>query len=94
MIFERLSSDNRYKDVTLKHLEEFATLGLRTLCIAVADISDDFYDEWKHSYYKASVSMQGREQKLAEAAELIERVRCFGLDLVVCLDGLWLQVLG
>ena len=50
-------------------------LGLRTLCIATADISKEFYDDWKHTYYKASTSIQGREKKLEEAAELIETVR-------------------
>ena len=48
--------------------------GLRTLCIATADIHEDFYDDWKHTYYKASTSIQDREKKLDEAAELIETV--------------------
>lgn len=52
----------------------FVFLGLRTLCIAVADIKQEFYEDWKHTYYKASTSIQNREQKLEEAAELIERV--------------------
>ena len=52
-------------------------IGLRTLCIAKAEISEDFYDEWKHTFYKASTSIQNREKKLEEAAELIERVRPF-----------------
>ena len=37
-------------------------------------MNDDFYEEWKHTYYKASTSIQNREKKLEEAAELIERV--------------------
>ena len=52
----------------------FVSPGLRTLCIAVADIKKDVYEDWKHTYYKASTSIQNREQKLEEAAELIERV--------------------
>lgn len=48
--------------------------GLRTLCIATADVPEDFYDDWKHTYYKASTSLQNRDRKLEEAAELIERV--------------------
>lgn len=44
------------------------------MCIASAEISEEFYDEWKHTYYKASTSIQNREKKLEEAAELIERV--------------------
>ena len=49
--------------------------GLRTLCIAKTDISDEVYDEWKHTYYKASTSIRDREKKIQEAAELIEQVR-------------------
>ncbi|XP_074651102.1 putative phospholipid-transporting ATPase IA isoform X3 [Tubulanus polymorphus] len=73
VIYERLGERQQYKEVTLEHLEQFATLGLRTLCYSVAEISPDFYDEWKHTYYKASTSIQDRERKLEEAAELIER---------------------
>ena len=51
------------------------TAGLRTLCIAVAEIPPDVYDDWKHTYYKARTSIQNREKKLDEAAELIERVQ-------------------
>ena len=75
VVYERLEGSHRYSEVTLQHLEQFATLGLRTLCLATADVSQDFYDEWKHTYYKASTSLQNREKKLEEAAELIERVR-------------------
>ncbi|KAJ8297759.1 hypothetical protein KUTeg_024290 [Tegillarca granosa] len=73
VIYERLDEKQSYRDVTLQHLEEFATDGLRTLCIATADVPEDFYDDWKHTYYKASTSLQNRDRKLEEAAELIER---------------------
>lgn len=74
VIYERLEGTQRFSDITLTHLEQFATLGLRTLCLAVAEINKDFYEEWKHTYYKASVSLQNRDKKLEEAAELIETV--------------------
>lgn len=54
--------------------------GLRTLCIATADVAEDFYDDWKHTFYKASTSLQNRDKKLEEAAELIERVRTCNLS--------------
>ncbi|XP_046395315.1 probable phospholipid-transporting ATPase IA isoform X5 [Ischnura elegans] len=60
------------KDMTLKHLEHFASDGLRTLCCAVADVSDEFYEEWKNTYYKASTSIHYRERKIEDAANLIE----------------------
>jgi len=40
----------------------------------VSVINDEFYEEWKHTYYKASTSLQNRDRKQEEAAELIERV--------------------
>uniref|UniRef100_A0AAG5DM45 Phospholipid-transporting ATPase n=1 Tax=Anopheles atroparvus TaxID=41427 RepID=A0AAG5DM45_ANOAO len=73
VIYERLAPDGvAYREATLAHLEEFATEGLRTLCCAVADIPDDVYEDWKHTYHKASTSLQYREQKVDDAANLIE----------------------
>lgn len=73
VIFERLAPNGQeYRDITLKHLEEFATDGLRTLCFAVVDIPDDVYEQWKETYHKASTAMQNRERKVEDAASLIE----------------------
>ena len=47
MIYERLSpqlNSESFKAATQKHLEDFATTGLRTLCCAVADISLHTYE--------------------------------------------------
>lgn len=38
-----------FRDITLEHLEAFASEGLRTLCFAVADIPDSFYQV--HIFY-------------------------------------------
>ncbi|KAK7479211.1 hypothetical protein BaRGS_00029555, partial [Batillaria attramentaria] len=73
VIYERLDETQLYADITLQHLEGFASIGLRTLCIAKAEISEEFYDDWRHTFYKASTSIHEREKKLEEAAELIER---------------------
>lgn len=73
MIYERLAKKNsEIADLTLQHLEEFATEGLRTLCCAVADIPDAVYKEWQVTYHKASTALQSREAKVADAANLIE----------------------
>jgi len=60
------------KEVTTAHLEAFAREGLRTLCCAVAEIPHDAYEQWKHTYQRAAISMQNREEKLSDAANLIE----------------------
>lgn len=73
VIFERLAPHGQqFKDITLKHLEEFATEGLRTLCFAVVDIPEDVYEQWKETYHKASTALQNRERKIEDAASLIE----------------------
>ncbi|XP_043233403.1 probable phospholipid-transporting ATPase IA isoform X3 [Amphibalanus amphitrite] len=71
VIYERLG-DPRYKDDTLSHLAEFASEGLRTLCLAVADIPEQEYKEWQETYHKASTAIQCREEKVEDAARLIE----------------------
>jgi len=50
------------------------SVGLRTLCIATAVIPSDEYAAWKKTYYEASTAIIGREELLADAAELIEKV--------------------
>ncbi|KAL6426436.1 hypothetical protein ACFW04_009128 [Cataglyphis niger] len=61
-----------FREVTLEHLEMFATEGLRTLCFAAAEIPENVYQWWCESYHKASVSIINRENMLEQAADLIE----------------------
>ncbi|XP_032597042.1 probable phospholipid-transporting ATPase IA isoform X3 [Drosophila grimshawi] len=73
VIYERLSPRQQaYGEMTLQHLEEFASEGLRTLCLAVADIDDEVYEEWSSTYHKATVALSFRESKIHDAANLIE----------------------
>ncbi|XP_050743358.1 probable phospholipid-transporting ATPase IA isoform X5 [Drosophila biarmipes] len=73
VIYERLAPQGQaFREETLRHLEEFASDGLRTLCLAVADIRPDVYQEWSQTFDKASVALQNRESKLEDAANLIE----------------------
>lgn len=51
------------------------SLGLRTLCFAVAEISESDYQEWLDVYHRASTAIQNRVLKLEESYELIEKVR-------------------
>ncbi|XP_074180726.1 phospholipid-transporting ATPase IA isoform X5 [Rhinolophus sinicus] len=73
VIYDRLAETSKYKDITLKHLEQFATEGLRTLCFAVAEISESNFQEWRAVYHRASTSVQNRLLKLEESYELIEK---------------------
>ncbi|XP_041799470.1 phospholipid-transporting ATPase IA isoform X6 [Chelmon rostratus] len=73
VIYDRLADSSRYKEITLKHLEQFATEGLRTLCFAVADVSESSYQQWLEIQHRASTSLQNRALKLEESYELIEK---------------------
>ncbi|XP_075346992.1 phospholipid-transporting ATPase IB isoform X2 [Mycteria americana] len=73
VIFERLSKDSQYMEQTLCHLEYFATEGLRTLCIAYADLSENSYREWLNVYNETSTVLKDRTQKLEECYEIIEK---------------------
>ncbi|OMJ21447.1 putative phospholipid-transporting ATPase DRS2 [Smittium culicis] len=74
VILERLQ-DNTLESVkkVTNHLEEFATEGLRTLCLSMREISEREYDEWKVIYQKAATTVNNRQQQLDSAAEIIER---------------------
>lgn len=49
VIYERLDRNypltGEMKDVTLQHMEDFGSAGLRTLCLAYAELDDHFYEE-------------------------------------------------
>ncbi|XP_014226342.2 probable phospholipid-transporting ATPase IA isoform X2 [Trichogramma pretiosum] len=85
VIYERLASrpDNEditsvtsisddFREVTLQHLESFASEGLRTLCFASADVPESKYEWWKEIYQKAATNLTDKEKHLEEAANLIE----------------------
>ncbi|XP_026878506.2 phospholipid-transporting ATPase IA isoform X3 [Electrophorus electricus] len=73
VVYDRLADNSRYKDITLKHLEQFATEGLRTLCFAVTDITESVYQQWQEVHHRACTSLQNRALKLEESYELIEK---------------------
>lgn len=74
VILERLDPEtNIYVDSTMRHLEEYASAGLRTLCLATRDVPEEEYQAWKKIYDKASTTLDDRSQQMDDAAELIEK---------------------
>jgi phospholipid-transporting ATPase len=73
VILERLSKNQPYTEKTLLHLEDYATEGLRTLCIAYRDIPEQEYQQWSEIYNQAASTINGRGDALDQAAELIEK---------------------
>jgi phospholipid-transporting ATPase len=73
VILERLAKNNPYVDLTTQHLEDYATDGLRTLCLALREIPEDEYRQWSAIYDKAATTINNRSEELDKAAELIEK---------------------
>jgi len=85
VILERLAENQPFTEKTLVHLEDYATEGLRTLCIAARDIPEAEYRQWVTVYDQAAATLNGRGDALDAAAELIEKD--LKLDWVLQLAG-------
>ncbi|ESZ97202.1 phospholipid-transporting ATPase [Sclerotinia borealis F-4128] len=73
VILERLGPDNPHVEITLQHLEEYASEGLRTLCLAMREIPEHEFQEWWKVFDKAMTTVSGnRADELDKAAELLE----------------------
>jgi len=75
VILERLGDSReqrKYYDETIQHLEEFARDGFRTLCLAVATLSESEYNNWNTKWKAASASLTDREGQIESVATLIE----------------------
>lgn len=73
VIFERLAPKQEFAEGTLVHLEDYATEGLRTLCLSYRDIPEAEYREWADLYDNAASQMTGRGEALDKVAEIIEQ---------------------
>jgi phospholipid-transporting ATPase len=73
VILERLNENNPHVEVTLRHLEEYASEGLRTLCLAMREVPEQEFQEWYKIFDKAQTTVGGdRAGELDKAAEVIE----------------------
>ena len=53
--------------------KDYATEGLRTLCLAYRDVPEQEYRQWAAIYDQAAATINGRGEALDQAAELIEK---------------------
>jgi phospholipid-translocating ATPase len=74
MIYSRLipGEQRQLRVTTGEHLEMFAREGLRTLCIAQRELSEEEYQEWNRDYDIAANAVAGREERLEEVSDRIE----------------------
>lgn len=81
VVYERLKkSDHELKRLTQEHLNRFAGDGLRTLCLAVRELDENYFNQWKARHHEAALSMDNRDEKLDAIYEEIEN----NLTLIGC----------
>lgn len=73
IIIPLLHPQTQYVNETQSYLDDFSKEGLRTLIIAEKEISENEYYQWNEMYKQALVATSGREEKIGEVAELIEK---------------------
>ncbi|KAJ2899996.1 hypothetical protein MKZ38_002715 [Zalerion maritima] len=56
-----------------QHIDDFASEGLRTLLYAYRYVDEQEYTTWKKVYKDASTSLVNRQDRIEEAAEMIEQ---------------------
>ncbi|KAL2022829.1 hypothetical protein VTK56DRAFT_4360 [Thermocarpiscus australiensis] len=61
-----------------RHIDDFATEGLRTLLFAHRFLTDHEYSDWKTVYHAAETSLVDRQSRIEAAADMIEQ----SLDLI------------
>ncbi|RWS16411.1 putative phospholipid-transporting ATPase IA-like protein [Dinothrombium tinctorium] len=72
VLYDRLS-DTRFSEVTVSHLEQFASLGLRTLCCAYAEIDGNEYEKWSKDYQTSlTATLNNKDNGTAEIMERME----------------------
>eukprot|EP00002_Diphylleia_rotans_P008224 TRINITY_DN1796_c0_g1_i14.p1 TRINITY_DN1796_c0_g1~~TRINITY_DN1796_c0_g1_i14.p1 ORF type:complete len:2047 (+),score=311.96 TRINITY_DN1796_c0_g1_i14:175-6315(+) len=72
VMLERLSPNQPSIQDTLSHIDRFANEGLRTLVLAMAELSEEEYHIWHMKFKDASTSLTNRQTLLDEAAAMIE----------------------
>uniref|UniRef100_A0A3B5QBV4 Phospholipid-transporting ATPase n=1 Tax=Xiphophorus maculatus TaxID=8083 RepID=A0A3B5QBV4_XIPMA len=74
IIYERLDhSCKKLMKVTTGHLNEYAGDGLRTLVLAYKHLKENYMEEWTQRHHEASTALDGREERLDELYEEIEK---------------------
>ncbi|KAJ1967498.1 hypothetical protein IWQ62_001819 [Dispira parvispora] len=74
VIMERLKpGQDNIRDTTLEQIDRFSNDGLRVLCLAYRIVSEAEYQRWVKGFNAAQVTVENREEKLAQCAEEMER---------------------
>nr|XP_010329996.1 phospholipid-transporting ATPase FetA-like isoform X2 [Saimiri boliviensis boliviensis] len=60
-------------DVTMEHLDDYASEGLRTLMVAYRELDEAFFQDWSRRHGEACLSLKNRESRLSNIYEEVEK---------------------
>ncbi|EHY53187.1 putative phospholipid-transporting ATPase DNF3 [Exophiala dermatitidis] len=66
-------NDNAVFERCFQHIDDFATEGLRTLLYGYRYLTEEEYKAWKNVYAEATTSLVNRQEKIEQAAQIIEQ---------------------
>uniref|UniRef100_A0A8C5KN67 Phospholipid-transporting ATPase n=1 Tax=Jaculus jaculus TaxID=51337 RepID=A0A8C5KN67_JACJA len=67
------SSCASLSDVTMDHLDDFASKGLRTLMVAYRELDNAFFQTWINKYTEACLSFSDRKKNISVIYEEVEK---------------------
>lgn len=79
------------REKTGVHVVNFALSGLRTMCLAMAELNELDFRRWHKTFVKAKLSLASRQAQIARIAEEVERNLVL-LGAVACEDKLQEEV--
>ncbi|KAI0396800.1 phospholipid-translocating P-type ATPase [Xylariaceae sp. FL0594] len=68
-----VADETKVFESCFRHIDEYATEGLRTLLYGYKYISTEEFEEWNTAFQAATTSLVDRQKRIEEAAESIER---------------------
>ena len=60
MVYQRLAANNPLETVTQEYLDSFAQVGLRTLVLAMRELTQSEYNDWSKEYDVAATALSNR----------------------------------
>jgi magnesium-transporting ATPase (P-type) len=73
VVYPLLKEENNTEQIAVKHIEEFARDGLRTLVCAQTELDEGTYKEWNKQFKEAKIALEDRQDKIEKVSAEIEK---------------------
>ena len=73
VLYPLLKEEKNTELIAVKHIEEFARDGLRTLVCAQTELDEGTYKEWNTRFKEAKIALEERQEKIEKVSAEIEK---------------------